>query len=164
MLHVISLAQFGMAYTCGWAANSINSRIRLKAKCERLEQKVARLTEEIRIKDARMSRLDARKRPHYPASERMAILLLRAACGWSLKQTARRFLVTPATISSQAANFPGSSEVLGPHDPEARCQAKVHRHRQGASILVRWIQGLVQRQKDQAPLRRRWQVRKHCCG
>jgi hypothetical protein len=49
MLHVISLAQFGMAYTCGWAANSINSRIRLKAKCEPLEQKVARLTEEIRI-------------------------------------------------------------------------------------------------------------------
>jgi hypothetical protein len=30
----------------------------------------------------------------------MAILLLRAACGWSLKQTGRRFLVTPATISS----------------------------------------------------------------
>ena len=34
MLHIISLAQFGMAYTHGWAANSINSRIRLKAKCE----------------------------------------------------------------------------------------------------------------------------------
>lgn len=28
MLHIISLAQFGMAYTHGWAANSINSRIR----------------------------------------------------------------------------------------------------------------------------------------
>jgi hypothetical protein len=77
MLHVISLAQFGMAYTHGWAANSINSRIRLKAKCERFEQQVAKLTEEIRIKDARMARLDARNRPHYPASERMAILLLR---------------------------------------------------------------------------------------
>jgi cell division protein FtsB len=100
MLHVISLAQFGMAYTRGWAANSINARIRLKAKCERLEQQVARLTEEIRIKDARMARLDARNRPHYPASERMAILLLRAAHGWSLKQTAHRFLVTSATIAS----------------------------------------------------------------
>ena len=30
----------------------------------------------------------------------MAILLLRAACGWSLKQTAQRFLVTSATITS----------------------------------------------------------------
>ena len=100
MLHVISLAQFGMAYTHGWAANSINSRIRLKAKCERLQQQVSQLTEEIRIKDARMARLDARNRPHYPATERMAILLLRAAHGWSLKQTGKWFLVTPATIAS----------------------------------------------------------------
>ncbi len=100
MRHVISLAYFGMAYTHGWATNSINSRIRLKAKCERLEQRVAQLTEEIRIKDARMARLDARNRPHYPATERMAILLLRAAHGWSLKQTAKRFLVTSATIAS----------------------------------------------------------------
>ena len=100
MLHVISLAQFGMAYTQGWAANSINSRIRLEAKCERFEQQVAQQAEEIRIKDARMAQLDPRNRPHYPAPERMAILLLRAAHGWSLKQTAKRFLVAPATIAS----------------------------------------------------------------
>ena len=100
MLHVISLAQFGMAYTHGWAANSINSRIRLKAKCERLQQQVAQLTEEIRIKDARMAQLDPRNRPHYPATERMAILLLRAARAWSLGQTARRFFVMPATVAS----------------------------------------------------------------
>ncbi len=100
MLHVISLAQFGMAYTRGWAANSINSRIRLQAECEALGQKVAQLTEEIRIKDARMARLDAGNRPHYPATERMAILLLQASHGWSLKQTAKQFLVTPATIAS----------------------------------------------------------------
>ena len=100
MPHVISLAQFGMAYTRGWAANSINSRIRLKTKYERLQQRVAQLTEEIRIKDARMARLGSRNRPHYPATERMAILLLRAAHGWSLRQTAKRFLLTPATIAS----------------------------------------------------------------
>ena len=100
MLHVISLAQFGMAYTHGWAANSINSRIRLKARCERFEQQVARLTEELRIKDARMVLLAPRNRPHYPPTERMAILLLRAAHGWSLKQTAKRFLVAPGTIAS----------------------------------------------------------------
>ena len=47
MLHVISLAQFGMAYTRGWAANSINSRIRVQAECEWLQQQVAQLTEEI---------------------------------------------------------------------------------------------------------------------
>jgi transcriptional regulator with XRE-family HTH domain len=100
VLHVISLAQFGTAYTRGWAANSIHSHIRLQAECERLEQQVAQLTEEIRIKDARMGQLDPRNRPHYPATERIAILLLRASHGWSLKQTAKRFLVTPATIAS----------------------------------------------------------------
>ena len=44
-----------------------NAPIRLEAKCERFEQQVAKLTEEIRVKDARMARLDPRNRPHYPA-------------------------------------------------------------------------------------------------
>ena len=38
MLHVISLAQFGMAYTRGWAISSPISRIRLKAENDRLKQ------------------------------------------------------------------------------------------------------------------------------
>jgi hypothetical protein len=37
VLHVI-LAQFATAYTRGWAANSINARIRLKAKLELANQ------------------------------------------------------------------------------------------------------------------------------
>ena len=40
VLHVISLAQFGMAYTRGWAVNSPIARIRLKAKNERLKQAI----------------------------------------------------------------------------------------------------------------------------
>ena len=39
------------------------------------------------------------RRPHYGPHERMAILELRAARGWSLKQTGDTFLVTPATIA-----------------------------------------------------------------
>ena len=31
-----------------------------------------------------MARIDPQKRPHYPAVERMAILELKAARGWSL--------------------------------------------------------------------------------
>lgn len=54
MLHVISLAQFALAYTRGWAVNSQVARMRLKAENDRLSQQVAWLTEEIRIKDARM--------------------------------------------------------------------------------------------------------------
>ena len=54
MLHVISLAQYATAYTHGWAANSVNTRIRLKAELERANQEITLLHEETRIKDARM--------------------------------------------------------------------------------------------------------------
>ena len=100
ILHVISLAQFTLAYTRGWAANSPNSRIRLKAELDRAHQEVALLREEIRIKDARMARIGPHRRPHYPPTQRMAILELKAARGWSLEQTRRVFLLTAATIAS----------------------------------------------------------------
>ncbi len=58
------------------------------------------LKDELRIKDARMDRVPARKRPHYAPTERMEILELRAARGWSTRQTAQRFQVSEATISS----------------------------------------------------------------
>ncbi|MEE9296574.1 MAG: hypothetical protein V3W34_16645 [Phycisphaerae bacterium] len=46
MLHVISLAQYSMAYTRGGAANSPIARVRLKAENERLKQQVPLLMEE----------------------------------------------------------------------------------------------------------------------
>lgn len=52
VLHVISLAQFTAAYTRGWSANSINSRIWLKAERDRANQQVALLREQIRITSA----------------------------------------------------------------------------------------------------------------
>lgn len=100
MLHVISLAQFALAYTRGWAVNSQVARVRLKAENDRLRQKVAWLTEEIRIKDARMMRIPALERSHYLPIDRMSILEVRAAHGWSMQQTADTFLVTAATIAS----------------------------------------------------------------
>ena len=100
ILQTISLAQFTMAYTRGWAANSPNSRIRLKAEWERARQEIVLLREEVRIHQARMEQILPHRRPYYPATERMAILELQAARGWSLEQTAQRFLVTADTISS----------------------------------------------------------------
>ena len=100
VLQVISLAQYAIAHARGWAADSVNTRVRLKAENDRLRQEVALLREATRIKDARMARIDPRRRPYYPPTERMAILELRAARGWSLEQTARTFLVTAATIAS----------------------------------------------------------------
>ena len=67
------------------------------------------LREEVRIKNARISKIDPQKRPHYPAVERLAILELRAARGWSATQTTKAFLVTPATIASWLKRIDESS-------------------------------------------------------
>jgi len=100
VLHAISLAHFSLTYTRSWAANSFNARLRLKQENDRLRQELALLKEEMRIKDARMLRIPAQSRPHYPPIERLAILELRAARGWSLPRTARHLLVTTATVCS----------------------------------------------------------------
>ncbi len=99
VLHVISLPYFAITFARGWAANSINARIRLQARLDIADEEIAKLREELRIKDVRMARIAPQRRPHYPAVERMAILELKAARGWSLAQTAKVFLVTPATIA-----------------------------------------------------------------
>jgi transposase InsO family protein len=100
IVHVISLAQYATAYTRSWAAESRNARVRLTAVKDRLEQELALLREEIRIKDARMARLPAHRRPQYTPVERMAILELKAAHAWSLTQAAEAFFVTAETIAS----------------------------------------------------------------
>src|SRR5712691_8335823 len=99
-VHAISIAEFALTTALGWAAQSLNPRLRLRAEMERLQQEIRLLREEIRIKDARMQHVEAQKRPHYPPTERLAILELRAARSWSLAQYARAFLVTPLTIAS----------------------------------------------------------------
>ena len=81
LLHVISLAQFAVAYTRGWAANSINPRLREKSELERLTGIVALLREEIRIKDARMGRISPHRRPQYqPASCQFVIADVKYCC------------------------------------------------------------------------------------
>src|SRR6266571_507611 len=100
VIQVISLARTSLALSQGWASESMNPELRRRAEGDRLQQEIHLLSEEIRIKDARMEQLEAHRRPHYPPTQRLAILELRAARGWSLAQTARIFLVTPLTIAS----------------------------------------------------------------
>jgi len=100
VIHAISLAHFSLTSTRSWAVNSWNARVRLKAENDRLKQELALLQEEMRIKDSRMLRIPAQRRPHYPPTERLSILELRAARAWSLSQTARHLLITTATVSS----------------------------------------------------------------
>jgi len=98
MVHVLSLARLACGAARGWAAEQINTRVRLKAELGRCHEEIAHLREEMRIKDARMARAPARRLPYYSATERMSILELRAARGWSLEQTARAFLLAAATV------------------------------------------------------------------
>ena len=68
MLQVVSLAQYTIAYTRSWAADSSNTRVRLTGENGRLLREIALLREEIRIKDARLARINAhRPAERYPA-------------------------------------------------------------------------------------------------
>lgn len=111
MLQVISLAKYALVHTRGWAADSANDRVRLRAENERLWQEVALLREELRIKDARMVQIAAHHRPFYAPTERMAILELKAARGWNARQAADAFLITAATITSWTRRI----DEEGPH-------------------------------------------------
>ena len=119
VLQAISLAQFSLAHARGRAAYSLDAQTRQATQYDRLQQEVVGLREEIRIKDARMARIEPRNRPHYPAQERLAILLLRSARGWSLDQTAKTFLVTKATIAywNQRLREDGSEALVAKPEP-----------------------------------------------
>ena len=122
VLHIISLAQYATVYTRGWAVDSMNGRVRLKTERDRLLQELALEREASRIRDARMGRVAALRRPHYLPNERMAILELRAARGWSLRQTADAFLVSPETIASwmKRVDEEGPDPLLRLHEPVNR--------------------------------------------
>ena len=71
VLHVISLAQYALTYTRGWAADALNPRARQAAESERVTNEVGGITErtrllreELRIKDARIAKIDPRRRPY----------------------------------------------------------------------------------------------------
>ena len=93
------MARVAIAHVHGGFAASPIARVVLRSENARLRSELAQLREQMRIKDARMARVPAKNRPRYLPHERHAILMLRAAAGWSAAQTARAFLVSPPTIA-----------------------------------------------------------------
>ena len=71
VIHAISLAHYAITCARGWAANSINARVRLTADNNQLQHQTQLLREELRIKDVRLAKIDPRRRPYYPPTERM---------------------------------------------------------------------------------------------
>jgi putative transposase len=104
---------------------------------ERLTEEILLLKEDLRLKDARMSRIPAQRRPHYLPTERLAILELRAARGWSQAQAANRMLVTPATVAS----WTGRLDEEGP-DALVRMRQPVNRFPDFVAYLVRRLKTL----------------------
>jgi hypothetical protein len=123
ILHVIALAQFATAHTRSWAANSVNARIRLQAERDRAVQELALQREETRIKDARMASINPHRRPHYPPAERLAILELKTARGWSLEQTARVFHLTAPTVASWLGRLDEEGPDANPRESIPRFRA-----------------------------------------
>jgi hypothetical protein len=102
VLHAVSTANVVFTVTRGQAENHFNARVRLQAENDRLRREISLLHEELRIKDVRMERIPAQRRPHYPPVERLAILELRAARGWSLNQTAHRLHLGDVPLSVES--------------------------------------------------------------
>ncbi len=94
LLCAISLAGIALTHARSRAA----SRHRLQTELEQARNEIALLREELGIKDGRWDRSRTRRRPHYTPIQRMRILQLRVARGWSLEQTARVFLVDLHTL------------------------------------------------------------------
>jgi transposase-like protein len=100
LLHAISLAATALAIARGQVASGRRKCQRLQAELDQAHTKIALLKEELDIKDGRWSRLSSRRRPHYTPFERMRIVQLKAARGWSREQAARAFLIDEQTMRS----------------------------------------------------------------
>ncbi len=101
ILHILALSHYTFTVMVARASNDRHRRTRVQAQIDRRDNEIALLQEELRIKDARMERVPAHRRPHYVPLERMAILELRAARGWSARQIVRMGLFA---ISLREAN------------------------------------------------------------
>jgi len=139
VVHAISMSNVVFTVTRGHAENHFNARVRIQAQNDRLRREVSLLREELRIKDSRMERIEPQRRPHYPPVERLAILELRAARGWSLAQTARRLLVTSLTVTSW-------TKRLNDEGPDALVQL-----REPVNRFPDFVRYLVQRLKVHNP-------------
>lgn len=99
VVHAVGLARFVLTHLRAWCAESRVARVRLAAERDVALSEIAVLREEARILRSRVAAISARHRPRSPPPKRLAILALRAANGWTTAETARRFLVTVATIA-----------------------------------------------------------------
>ncbi len=118
IIHVISLAQ--VTLTAARArANRRGISARLRATLEERDTEISLLKEELGLKDLRLARVKPRRRPHYRGTERLRILELKAARGWSKAHAADRFFLGPVTIAewTKRVDEEGEGALLGTPEP-----------------------------------------------
>jgi len=74
LLQAVSLPATAWTLTRSRAATSRRRRGRLQAELDRARTEISLLKKELRIKDARWSRLPSCRRPHYTGTERLPTL------------------------------------------------------------------------------------------
>lgn len=100
VLHAISVAATALTHAWSRAASSRQTLTCRAAELDRLRTEIALLSEELSLKDERWERVSPHRRPHYRPVQRLRILELRAARGWSVQQATERFHVSEETIAS----------------------------------------------------------------
>ncbi|MCA9645404.1 MAG: transposase [Myxococcales bacterium] len=100
LVNAVALARLTLLQVLSGFENGRAPKARLLSVMERLRARIAQLESELAVKDRRMTQLAPAKRPHYSPPDRLQILLLMAATGWTLAETARRFLVSAPTIAN----------------------------------------------------------------
>lgn len=105
VVHALCLARFVLMYVRGWCADSRLARVRLAGERDAAVAAKQQLAEELRIVRARVESIPPARRPRYASKERMAILALRAAAGWTAVETARRFQLSVVTVRAWMARL-----------------------------------------------------------
>jgi hypothetical protein len=100
LLHDIFLVTMALTVARSRAATSRSRSRRLRAELDLAHTEIAIFKKELDIKDSLWSQLPSRRRPHYKPVQRMRILQLKAARGWSYEEAAQVFLIDEQTMRS----------------------------------------------------------------
>lgn len=101
LVQAAGMVHEALTHVRGWAANSMNKRLKLQVQLEVVRGELALLRRIVNIKDKRFGRIRPKERPHYPPTGRQEILEIGAAQGWSVQKTADVFLVDRQSIRSR---------------------------------------------------------------
>src|SRR5262245_32893935 len=75
-IQALAMAHFIATHVRGWCVDSRIARVRLAAERDVAISKAVALEEEARILRSRLEHVQPQRRPHYPPTSRLAILVL----------------------------------------------------------------------------------------